>query len=106
MPSRSSFSAARMPVWIDFGAGRYELARDWSQTAASTAPALLWPPIHAAAQLRLGRREAAQQAFDEHMGRHPAFTVRQLHFRVPSEPDYGEMRSRLNASLRELGMRD
>ena len=61
-----------------FGAGRYELARDWSQTAASTTPTLLWPPIHAAALLRLGRREAAQQAFDEHMRRHPGFAVRHV----------------------------
>ena len=90
-----------------FGAGRYELARDWSQTAANTTPTLLWPPIHAAALLRLGQHEAAQQAFEEHMRRHPAFVARHLQARIPSaEPDYAEMRSRLIASLRELGMRD
>jgi adenylate cyclase len=90
-----------------FGAGRYELARDWSKTAANTTPTLLAPPIHAAALLRLGQREAAQQAFDEHMRRHPSFGVRHVHARIPSaEPDYAEMRSRLIASLRELGMRD
>lgn len=90
-----------------FGAGRYELARDWSRTAANTTPTLVWPPIHAAALLRLGRRDAAQQAFDEHMRRHPGFTAANVQARVPSAgPDYVEMRSRLNASLRELGMRD
>ena len=71
-----------------FGAGRYELARDWSQTAANTTPTLVWPPIHAAALLRLGRREAAQQAFDEHMRRHPAYVARHVEARIPnSESD-------------------
>jgi hypothetical protein len=67
----------------------------------------VWPPIHAAALLQLGRREAAQQAFDEHMRRHPKFTTAQALSRVPSEqPGYVEMRNRLIASLRELGLRD
>ena len=91
-----------------FGAGRYELAREWSQTAANTTPTLVWPPIHAAALLRLGRREAAQQAFDEHVRNHPAYVARHLEARIPnSETEAAaQMRSRLIASLRELGMRD
>jgi tetratricopeptide (TPR) repeat protein len=90
-----------------YGGGRYELARDWSQSAAHTNPRLVWPPIHAAALLQLGRREAAQQAFDEHMRRHPRFTTAQVVSRLPSdEPGYGPMRARLIASLRELGLRD
>ena len=92
-----------------FGAGRYELANEWSQTAANTTPALAWPPIHAAALLRLGQREAAQQAFDEHMRRHPAFVTAQVMRRIPgtaSDDPAGLLRSRLTASLRELGMRD
>ncbi|MCW5634187.1 MAG: winged helix-turn-helix domain-containing protein [Rubrivivax sp.] len=90
-----------------FGAGRYELARDWSQSAANTNARLLWPPIHAAALLRLGQRAAAQQAFDEHLRRHPDFTAAHIHPRMPSEePRYAEMRQRLIASLRELGLRD
>ncbi|MCM2251936.1 MAG: tetratricopeptide repeat protein [Ramlibacter sp.] len=90
-----------------FGAGRYELAREWSQTAAMTTPTLVWPPIHAAALLRLGRRDAAQQAFDEHMRRHPAFAAGHVQARVPNAgPDHAEMRTRLTTSLRELGMRD
>lgn len=89
-----------------FGAGRYELARDWSQTAANTTPTLLWPPIHAAALLRLGRREAAQQAFDEHMRRHPGFVAGQVKARIPSEEAaHSEMRTRLMESLGTLGMR-
>jgi tetratricopeptide (TPR) repeat protein len=90
-----------------FGGGRYELARDWSQSAANTNARLVWPPIHAAALLQLGRREAAQQAFDEHMRRHPKFGTAQALSRLPSEePGYGEMRARLIAGLRELGLRD
>ena len=90
-----------------FGAGRYELARDWSQTAANTTPTLRWPPIHAAALLRLGLRDAAQQAFDEHMRRHPGFAAGQVTARFPSEEAaHSELRSRLIESLRELGMRD
>jgi adenylate cyclase len=90
-----------------FGAGRYALARDWSQTAAHTNPALVWPPIHAAALLRLGHREAAQRAFDEHMRRHPDYVEGKVQARVPSAgPPYAEMQSRLIESLRELGMRE
>ena len=77
-------------------------------TAANTTPTLVWPPIHAAALLRLGRREAAQQAFDEHVRNHPEYVARHLEARIPnSESDAAaQMRSRLIASLRELGMRD
>ena len=90
-----------------FGAGRYTLARDWSQSAANINNKLLWPPIHAAALLRLGEREAAQQAFDEHRHRHPGYTAAQIQIRVPGDqPSNAEMRGRLTASLRELGLRD
>lgn len=90
-----------------FGAGRYELAREWSQTAALTNPAALFPPFHAAALYRLGQIDAAQRAFDEHMRRHPGFTASQIRVRMPSdEPAFAEARERLVASLRQLGMRD
>jgi adenylate cyclase len=90
-----------------FGAGRYELARDWSQSAANTNARLEWPPIHAAALLQLGQREAAQRAFDEHMKLHPKFTMAQALSKVPGDaPGCAQMRNRLIASLRELGLRD
>lgn len=89
-----------------FGAGRYPLALEWSQTAAATNSALPWPPIHAAALHRLGKREAAQEAFDEHMRRHPAFAASQIPRRLPSEePAFVEARGRLVDSLNALGMR-
>jgi TolB-like protein/DNA-binding winged helix-turn-helix (wHTH) protein/Tfp pilus assembly protein PilF len=90
-----------------FGAGRYELARDWSQAAATSNPAALFPPIHAAALHRLGRLDEAQRAFDEHMHRHPEFTSARIAARMPSDdPAFAEMRRRLVESLRALGMRD
>lgn len=89
-----------------FGAGHYELARDWSQTAATTNAALTWPPIHAAALQRLGRHDEARQAFAEHMRRHPEFTGAQVTLRLPSQdPGFVEARERLLGSLRELGLR-
>lgn len=89
-----------------FGAGHYELARDWSQTAATTNAALTWPPIHAAALHRLGRHDEARQAFAEHGRRHPGFTAAQVTSRLPSqEPGFVEARERLLGSLRELGLR-
>lgn len=90
-----------------FGAGSYELAKEWSETAAATNAALHWPPIHAAALHRLGELDAAQRAFDEHMSRHPNFTASQLRSRLASdEPALAEARERLVASLRQLGMHD
>jgi TolB-like protein/DNA-binding winged helix-turn-helix (wHTH) protein len=89
-----------------FGAGRYALAIEWSQAAAAANSALPWPPIHAAGLHRLGRTEAAQLAFDEHMRRHPAFTASQIPRRLPSEePPFAEARGRLVESLQALGMR-
>jgi tetratricopeptide (TPR) repeat protein len=89
-----------------FGAGRYELAREWSQSAANTNAKVLWPPLHAASLQRLGRHEEARQAFDEHMRRHPGFTSAHVTLRVPGDQATNvEMRDRVLASLRELGMR-
>jgi DNA-binding winged helix-turn-helix (wHTH) protein/TolB-like protein len=88
-----------------FGAGHYGLARDWSQTAATTNAALPWPPIHAAALHRLGRHEEAREALAEHLRRHPGFTEAQVTVRLPSQvPGFVEARERLIGSLRELGL--
>lgn len=90
-----------------FGAGRYELAREWSQAAANTNPAAVYPPIHAAALQRLGRLEEAQRAFDEHMQRYPDFRASHVLTRLPgSEPAHAAMREQLLVSLRALGLRD
>jgi TolB-like protein/DNA-binding winged helix-turn-helix (wHTH) protein len=89
-----------------FSAGRYELARDWAQTAATTNPALRWPPIHAAALVRLGRTEAAQQAMAEFLARHRAIDAAHLNARFPGQvPAMVAARDRLMAALVEAGMR-
>ncbi len=89
-----------------WGAGRYELAREWSLAAANTTPTLVWPPIHAAAMLRLGQRAEAGLSFDEFAKRHPSYTAAQIVNRVPgADPVCVEMRERLISSLRELGLR-
>ena len=89
-----------------WAAGRYALARDWSRAAAHTTPTLVWPPIHAAAMHRLGRTTEARQALAEHIDRHPGYTAAQVVTRVPGDdPALVEMRERLVASLRELGLR-
>lgn len=88
-----------------FGAGRYELARDWSQTAAETNPSLPWPPVHAAALHRLGKLDDARRAAEEHMRRHAQFRVAQVVRRLPSqEPGHVEMRQRLVDSLSAVGV--
>lgn len=88
-----------------WGAGRYELARDWSQSAAHTTPTLVWPPIHAAAMLRLGHPAQAKRAVAEFAARHPSFTTAQIAHRVPGvDPVFVDMRERLTSSLRELGL--
>jgi DNA-binding winged helix-turn-helix (wHTH) protein len=89
-----------------FVAGRYELACDWAQTAALANPALPWPPVHAAAMQRLGRRAEAQQALGEFLARHPGFALERIVERLPGEhPHFVEGRERLVASLQDLGLR-
>ncbi len=88
-----------------WGAGRYELARDWAQAAANTTPTLVWPPIHAAAMHRLGQETQARQAFAEHTRRHPGYRAAQIIHRLPgTDPVLVEMRERLASSLHELGL--
>ncbi|MBX9945984.1 MAG: tetratricopeptide repeat protein [Reyranella sp.] len=89
-----------------FLAGRYEMAADWGLTAADTNPGLPWPPIHAAAMQRLGRTEAARQAFAEFMKRHPTFDYDHIRQRLPGDkPKAAEGRERLESSLRRIGSR-
>jgi TolB-like protein len=89
-----------------FTAASYELACDWSQTAADTSPNLTWPPIHAAAMQRLGQTTAARQSFGEHLARHPGFEAGHIVLRLPgAHPQLAEARERLTAALKSVGMR-
>jgi TolB-like protein len=84
----------------------YDLACDWSQTAADTNPNLLWPPIHAAAMQCLGQTGAARQSFGEHMARHPGFEAGHIILRLPGgHPQLVEARERLITALKSVGMR-
>jgi len=85
---------------------QYEQAREWGKTAQTSNPSLPWPPIHAAAMLRLGQSAEAKQVFDEFLARNPGFDVRRVVQRLPgTDPRFVEGRDRLVASLRELGMK-
>ena len=89
-----------------FSAGRYELARDWAQTAATTNPGLRWPPVHAAALWQLGRAEDAGQALADYETRHGPFQPAQVRPRMPGEdPRFVPARDRLLAALSQLQKR-
>ena len=88
-----------------FTAAAYDLACDWSQTAADSNPNLLWPPIHAAAMQCLGQTAAARQSFGEHMARHPSFEASHILVRLPGEhPQLVQARDRLVKALQLAGM--
>ena len=53
-------------------------ANEWSQTAANTTPRWLWPPIHAAALLRLGQRRGGAAGVRRAYARHPGFVTAQV----------------------------
>jgi TolB-like protein/DNA-binding winged helix-turn-helix (wHTH) protein len=89
-----------------FGAGRYELAHEWGHTAAATNPGLPWPPVQAAALVRLGQLDAARAAMADHLSRHPRFDAAQLAARMPGhDPAIVEARDRLMSALNEAGLR-
>jgi len=88
-----------------FAAGRLELACEWSMSAAVNNPALPGPPIHAAALALIGDGVAAQQAFDEHMGRLPQYAAEHLFMRWPAGgPAFRCARSKLVEALQRLGL--
>jgi len=90
-----------------FSAGRYELASDWSQTAARTNPGLRWPPVHAAALWQMGRHDEARQALADYEARHGAFQPAQARARFPgNEPRFAAARDRLLTSLAQAAVRD
>jgi len=89
-----------------FMAGRYEQACDWALSARDSNLDLPWPPVHAAAMQQLGHTAEAQQAWREHIARHPGFTAEQVVQRLPgANPRLVEARERLASCLAALGMR-
>jgi len=89
-----------------FTAGRYEQALESARAAQANNSALPWPPIHAAALMRLNRAQEAQAAFDEFHTRHPKVEAAQIERRLPgTHPLFVQARERLLADLRALGFR-
>jgi len=108
MSPRDSFRAEWLYrlSFAHFFLGEYEKSRDRGLAASLANPALPWPPIHAAAMLRLGDAAGARKIFDEFQARHPKFEVRQIEMRMPgTDPRFIEARERVVASLREVGLR-
>lgn len=89
-----------------FSAGRYELARDWAQTAATTNPGLRWPPVHVAALWQLGQADAAREAMASYVARHGAFKAEQIRPRMPGDnPRFAPERERLAQAIAATGGR-
>jgi len=92
-------------AFAHFAAGRDALARDWALAAAATDPATPWPPVHAAAMLRLGDADAARAALAARHATQPRLSLQQVDRLLPSdEPRLAAARAKLVQSLRELGM--
>lgn len=88
-----------------FMLGQYEQARDWAQTAQASNPRLPWPPVQAAALLKLGQQAEAKRALEEYLVRHPGYDIDRIIQRLPGTPKFVEGRDRLVTDLRELGLR-
>ena len=93
-------------AFVHFMLKQHEQARDWGRTAQITNPHLPWPPIHAAALVRLGNQVEAKGVLDDFLLRHPKYETSDIGQRLGgTDPRVVESRDRLIASLREIGMR-
>lgn len=89
-----------------FTAGHYENALELARMAQGNGPAVPWPPIHAAALVRLGRASEAQVVFDEFRARHPSVQTVHVERRIfGTHPVFVQAREQLLADLRGLGFR-
>ena len=85
---------------------QYEQARDWGHSAQINNPELLWPPIHAAALVRLGSKVEGKVVLDDFLLRHSKYEISDISQRLGgADPRVVESRDRLIASLHEIGMR-
>lgn len=93
-------------AFAHFMMNQYEQARDWGQTAQISNPNLPWPPVHAAALVRLGSKTEGKAVFDDFMLRQPKYMSSDISERLSgTDSRVVESRDRLLASLREIGMR-
>ena len=93
-------------AFAHFMLNQYEQARDWGHMAQINNPDLPWPPIHAAALVRLGSKVEGKVVLDEFLLRHPKYEISDIGQRLGgADPRVAESRDRLISSLREIGMR-
>jgi DNA-binding winged helix-turn-helix (wHTH) protein/TolB-like protein len=93
-------------AFAHFMLNQYEQARDWGQMAQISNPNLPWPPIYAAALVRLGSKAEGKGALDDFLLRHPKYEVSEIGQRLGgTDARVVESRDRLISSLREIGMR-
>ena len=93
-------------AFAHFMLNQYEQARDWGQTAQISNPNLPWPPIHAAALVRLGSKAEGKAVVDDFLLRNPKYESSDIGERLSgADPRVVESRDRLVSSLREIGMR-
>ena len=60
-------------AFAHFMLNQYEQARYWGQSAQVTNPELSWPPIYAAALVRLGAKAEGKVVLDDFLLRHPNY---------------------------------
>ena len=93
-------------AFVHFMLNQYEQARDWGHAAQVTNPELSWPPIYAAALVRLGAKAEGKLVLDDFLLRHPNYDTSHIAQRIDgTDQRLLESRERLIASLREIGMR-
>lgn len=93
-------------AFAHFMLSQYEQARDWGQMAQITNPNLPWPPVLAAALVRLGNKAEGKVVLDDFLLRHPKYEISDIGQRLGgTDPRVVESRDRLILSLREIGMR-
>jgi DNA-binding winged helix-turn-helix (wHTH) protein/TolB-like protein len=93
-------------AFAHFMLNQYEQARDWGQMAQISNPNLPWPPIYAAALVRLGSKAEGKGVLDDFLLRHPKYEISDIGQRLGgTAPRVVESRERLVASLRDIGMR-
>jgi DNA-binding winged helix-turn-helix (wHTH) protein/TolB-like protein len=93
-------------AFAHFMLNQYEQARDWGQMAQISNPNLPWPPIYAAALVRVGSKAEGKGVLDDFLLRHPRYEISDIGQRLGgTDPRVVESRERLVASLREIGMR-
>ncbi len=85
--------------------GSFEQARQWGHDAQVSNPELPWPPVHAAAAVRLGNEAEGREILAGFLRRHPGYDANRIvrMFDVPDQ-EFIEGRARLIGSLREIGL--